>query len=676
MADQVPIELPSADDLQRQNAALDGQIKQLVRTEKRLYRIQKDLDRQMQRVDSLNRLALNLSLTFDAERILAGALESLAATLYFDLGAGLIAEGEDRLRVCAWVGLSEAQAKTKGGRRADAAAFCSWTAPLLFDSANPPDLPPDVPALLDELLQEEETDRAIVLILPLRLPKDNCLVGLLLLCCCDISVISVHSRLVSKQDLPFVSLVRAHIEAALEKAFLYKDLTDLTRNLEEKVKERTAQLEYYAARDPLTDLYNHRIFWELLEYEVMRSDRHGRPFGLLVIDIDNFKAINDSYGHERGDRCLVELAEKMRRCLRVEDVLARYGGDEFAVIMTEADTGQSYSVAQRLLRTMSLEPIDLGGGESVPLSLSIGLATFPEHARNARELFLLADNAVYRAKREGKHTVCIPRHDDLADSAFNDGDKLLLAAGGNPSELLVPFFQPVLDLRDGSIAAYEVLMRILVDGQMLEAAEFVHQAERLGIINRLDNALQRKVFERLAQERFAGMIFLNLSPRALMIKEFTESVLVQVRKFGIAPERIVFEITERETVKNLELIETFVHQLRSEGFRFAVDDFGSGYSSLHYIKKFSVDLLKIDGEFIRGMLENNVDRAFVHSIVALARDLKIRTVAECVENEDILRAVGVMGVDYAQGHHVGKPCPDLADAAARPVGPATGRRRL
>lgn len=675
MAGQIRIDPPQDNDLRRQNTALDEQVKQLVRTEKRLYRIQKDLDRQVFRVDSLNRLALAQSLTFDAQQILLGALESLAATLYFDRGAGLLADGDGVLRVRTWIGLEAEQANTIDGRGLGAAAFFSQTPPLLFDSACPPNLPPDVPALLDALLRNEGTGRAIVLALPLRLPKDGRPVGLLLLCCCDIAVISIHTRPVSEQDLPFVGLVRAHIEAALEKAFLYQGLTDVTHNLERKVQERTAQLEYYASRDPLTNFYNHRIFWELLEYEIKRSTRHGRPFGLFVIDIDNFKTINDSFGHERGDRCLVALAEKMRQTLRAEDIVARYGGDEFTVILAEAGTEQSYSVAQRLLGAISIEPFDLGGGALVPVSLSIGMATYPDHACNARELFVQADNAVYRAKHEGKNAVYFPTEEDLSKHVVNAGDRMLLAVGSNPSELLTPFFQPVLDLRDGTVAAYEVLMRILVDGQPLPAADFVHQAERLGIINRLDDALRKKVFERLARERYAGMIFLNLSPRALMVKEFAESVMAQVRALDIAPERIVFEITERETVKNLTLIETFVHQLRSEGFRFAVDDFGSGYSSLHYIKKFSVDLVKIDGEFVRGILDSKVDRAFVHSIVALARDLGIKTVAEYVENEEILAAVGAMGVDYAQGYYVGRPGPDLAGASCRALDPANYRRR-
>ena len=153
------------------------------------------------------------------------------------------------------------------------------------------------------------------------------------------------------------------------------------------------------------------------------------------------------------------------------------------------------------------------------------------------------------------------------------------------------------------------------------------------------------------------MIFLNLSPRALMIKEFTESVLVQVRKFGIAPERIVFEITERETVKNLELIETFVHQLRSEGFRFAVDDFGSGYSSLHYIKKFSVDLLKIDGEFIRDIAVNPVNQLVINAIVGIAQGMRKKTIAEFVGDANSTQLLRTSGVDYAQGYYIGLPRP-------------------
>lgn len=422
----------------------------------------------------------------------------------------------------------------------------------------------------------------------------------------------------------------------------------------------TRELEYYATRDPLTDLYNQRVFWELLEYEVGRAERHGYRFALMVVDLDNFKSINDAYGHAFGDLFLQEVARTLRRELRAGDILARYGGDEFALILPETGVEQAYAVGERLLAAVGRLSLGAPDGSPVRTTASVGVAVLPDHARNGRDLFLMADNMMYRAKALGKGGVAVPSPDDVVAVWRSVGEKTMLIMRALEEGNIVPHFQPILDLRTGAVAGHEALMRIPVAEGLMAAAEFVELAGTLGVMNRLDYVLMDRVFSQAAAAGYRGLIFLNISPKALIMREFIPTVKRMVERYGIAPAQVVFEITERETVRNLSLLERFVVDLKLEGFQFAIDDFGSGFSSFQYIKRFPVDFVKIEGDFVRGMVApGGVDRAVVLSVVALARALGIRTVAECVESAEVMEAARAAGVDLAQGFHVGAPAPAL-----------------
>jgi EAL domain-containing protein (putative c-di-GMP-specific phosphodiesterase class I) len=198
-------------------------------------------------------------------------------------------------------------------------------------------------------------------------------------------------------------------------------------------------------------------------------------------------------------------------------------------------------------------------------------------------------------------------------------------------------------------------MRIQLDDQIVTANDFIEEAESMGIAHKMDYQLIEKAFIEVRRQGYEGMLFVNLSPKALIVGEFASHVSRLAGQYGIAPSRIVFEITERETVRNLTLLEKFVLDAKVQGFSFAIDDFGSGYSSFQYIKCFPVDYIKIEGEFIRNMLHDETYLAFIKSIVTLAKELKIKTVAEFVEDEEILKAVGALGIDYAQGYHISRP---------------------
>ena len=421
----------------------------------------------------------------------------------------------------------------------------------------------------------------------------------------------------------------------------------------------TRDLEYYATRDPLTDLYNQRVFWEMFNYEVDRATRHDYSFGLLVIDLDNFKAINDSYGHQVGDRYLQALAAAVRSVLRKDDIFARYGGDEFTVLMPDTDLKGTAHTANRILGAISQMALPQADGEPIRASASIGLAVFPTHAREAKDLFLFADTLMYKAKAEGKNRVVIPSDEDVAEAFRDLSQRSILVLNAIETRQVQPFFQPILAVDGHRIAAYECLCRLPHEGGYLPADQFIELAEKMGVIHRIDTIIIERALEELALTRFDGMIFFNLSPKALMLHDFLPRLRGIIERSGIPHERIVLEITERDSVRNFETLERLLTDLRGAGFKLALDDFGSGFSSFHYLRRFPIDFLKIEGDFIVNLVNDPRDQAFVQSMCALARRLGIRVVAEFVESRETLDLLREMGVDLAQGYHIGRPGPAI-----------------
>lgn len=430
----------------------------------------------------------------------------------------------------------------------------------------------------------------------------------------------------------------------------------------------TKDLEHYATRDPLTDLFNQRMFWELLGYEVGRARRHKQTFAVMVLDLDNFKTINDRFGHHFGDAFLQKFAQVLHQAVRNGDIIARYGGDEFCFILPDASDTQAHLVAQRIFDLLEHFWMDTPDGNRVRATTSIGIAVSPKHGDNPKDLFLVADNMMYKAKNSGKNAIAIPSEEEMAEVFRKQGEKALMIQNALDQQRIVPYFQPICHAATGEIVIHELLMRIQQDdGRMVVANEFIAEAEQMGIAHKMDYQLIEKAFAQVKRQNYEGMLFVNLSPKALIVGEFAAHVNRMAADYGIAPTRIVFEITERETVRNLTLLEKFVADAKLQGFSFAIDDFGSGYSSFQYIKCFPVDYIKIEGEFIRNMLRDEVYLAFVKSIVTLAKELKIKTIAEFVEDAETFAAVTALGIDYAQGYHIFRPHAEIQMAALEQV---------
>ncbi len=422
------------------------------------------------------------------------------------------------------------------------------------------------------------------------------------------------------------------------------------------IHKYTQDLEYYAARDPLTDLFNQRVFNDMMAYEIKRAAKHEYPFALMVIDCDNFKPINDNFGHAFGDKFLQTVANILEEEKRDEDIVARYGGDEFTIILPECDENGALTVANRISKRIESEKLIAPDGSRVGITISVGICVYPTHTLSQKDMFVIADSMMYQAKEEGKNSIKIPNERDISNILKTNQEKSSLLIKAIENDEIHPYFQPIKPANSkNNLVIHELLMRINQDGRVVSAFEFIEIAEARGLINTMDLMVIEKAFKEIQRTQYEGILFINLSPKSLIVGDFINKINSFVNKYNIQREKIVFEITERETVKNFSLLEKFVHNLKSDGYKFAIDDFGSGFSSFHYIKKFPIDYVKIDGDFIININKDEKDRAFVNSIVTLAKELKIHTIAEFVENQEIVEILDELEIDYYQGYHIGKP---------------------
>ena len=394
----------------------------------------------------------------------------------------------------------------------------------------------------------------------------------------------------------------------------------------------------------------------MMAYEIKRAERHKYSFALMVIDCDNFKPINDNFGHAFGDKFLQTIADILEEEKRDEDIAARYGGDEFTLILPECDENGAMTVANRISKRIESEKLIAPDGTKVGITISIGICVYPQHTMSQKDMFVIADSMMYQAKEEGKNSIKLPEQEDVSEILKRNQEKSALLIKAIENDQIVPYFQPIKPAsKDNDIVIHELLMRINQDGRIVSAFEFIEIAEARGLINTMDLMVIEKAFRKIKETGYDGVLFINLSPKSLIMGDFINKINHFADKYNIKRENVVFEITERETVKNFSLLEKFVHNLKSEGFKFAIDDFGAGFSSFHYIKKFPIDYVKIDGEFIINIDKDEKDRAFVNSIITLAKELKVQTIAEFVESEEAVQILTNLEIDYCQGYHIGKP---------------------
>jgi len=447
-----------------------------------------------------------------------------------------------------------------------------------------------------------------------------------------------------------------HIEGQLEGAVIaFRDISERHALQQE--------LLWQANHDPLTKLYNRRYFEQQLEEEVLRCRRGGLA-ALLYLDLDRFKYINDIAGHAAGDQLLVEIGQQMRQRLRDADLLARLGGDEFALILRNIDPDQVMQVAESF-RELLENYTFFYGGNPYRVYGSIGVALVSAGTTTAGEALANADIACHLAKNKGRNQTHIYEANSDAKQNMNlDLGWSSRLQQALTSDRFLLYFQPIVPLqRNGTgfeeILQGEVLIRLAdpVTGIITPNA-FLPTAERFGLMPQIDLWVARRAIEQLAVLAKAGRqacLAVNLSGHTLGDERLVPEVKRLLREHQVDPRSLSFEITETNAIANLDAAQRLIGELRELGCRFALDDFGSGFSSFHHLKHLPVDVVKIDGQFVRGMVNDPADRAIVESINDIAHSFGKRTVAEFVENHEILAMLQACGVDYAQGYHISPP---------------------
>ncbi len=424
----------------------------------------------------------------------------------------------------------------------------------------------------------------------------------------------------------------------------------------EDLEKAQASIRFLSEYDPFTMLYNRKSFEKILEEEIERSDRSGEPLCLLFVDVDNFKVINDTYGYHVGDMVLRHVAEVLKRRIRKLDTAGRLGGDEFGIILPKANKTVVEYIADRIRQQVVNTPLIIGDTE-IRVSLSVGIVCYPIDVKTKEEMLSLGEALMHAIKREGKGRIrMVEESVRELYTAFRRVEREILESFEKGS--IEVFMQDIVNLNTERVEGFEALMRLRIKDDILPAGRFIHIAEHMGIVQKLDLLMVEEVFKKLSSINSHGsiLIFLNLSPQDLR-EEFIEDVIGRAKTHGVNAQHIVFEITEREAIQDIGRMNTFIKRLKEVGFKFAIDDFGSGYASFLYLKYLPVDFLKIEGEFIKSMRKSHIDRIFVKSMVDVAKGLGIKTIAEYVEDAQTLEILLDLGVDYAQGYYIGKPGP-------------------
>ena len=432
--------------------------------------------------------------------------------------------------------------------------------------------------------------------------------------------------------------------------WIYEDITH--------ERQTAQQLIYLAEHDALTGLYNRHRFQEHLDRMISTSARSGARFGLLYFDLDEFKTINDTFGHRAGDTVLVRAAGEVASLVRGGEMFARVGGDEFAVLVEMVHGNEPEHLAERIVHAISAIPFRFRGS-NLRLTASIGIAQFPRHGDNAEDLVAHADTAMYQAKGSGKNTWAI------YDASRNTTEGMLARmtwssriAQALEQDGLELHFQGIYHTRDGSLSHLEALVRMkdpLEAGRLIMPGQFIPIAEKTGQILEIDRWVIRRSIQTLAHHPDLAALAVNISGRSFDEPDLPRYIHEQLERQGVAPRRLIIELTETAAVSEMQDAQRFIEALQQTGCLICLDDFGSGFSTFAYLKYLDAQILKIDGMFIRDLPNNRDNQTFVKAMIDVARGLGKLTVAEFVEDATTLEMLASFGVDMAQGYHLDRP---------------------
>jgi diguanylate cyclase (GGDEF)-like protein len=437
------------------------------------------------------------------------------------------------------------------------------------------------------------------------------------------------------------------------------------RNLILQLEEEKRRAFDLASHDHLTGLPNRRMFHELGVSHLSRAKRSRQHYGLMFIDLDRFKTVNDALGHHVGDLLLQTVATRLRSALRESDVIARLGGDEFVVLLTGLEkVGDMADIAAKIVALVSNPCNDLDGHD-VQVSPSIGIAVFPQDGHNVETLSRHADAAMYQSKRagRGRYTFYDAALNPVSDRLFDLEQRLPRAIAEGE---LVLHFQPKVRLSDYSIAGFEALVRWQhPEYGLIHPGEFIPLAEENGLIVDLGDWVMDACCRQLASWRAEGLqpvpLAINVSARQLRDEKLSERFAACLASHGVSGDLLEVEITESSLVESVEIAGRVLEALERTGMRIALDDFGNGFSSLAYIRTLPIHVIKIDRSFINNIRNSHDDEVIVASIVTLAHNLGMRVIAEGVELLEQLIHLKIIGCDEVQGYFLSRPLP--ADAS-------------
>ena len=437
----------------------------------------------------------------------------------------------------------------------------------------------------------------------------------------------------------------------------FSTLTVCLDNITERRKSQ-AQLKYLAMHDSLTGLNNRHHFETTLEQLSKDASLSKRQHGLVYLDLDHFKVINDTFGHQKGDEVLREMSTMLARRVRSPDILCRLGGDEFAVLLRNVTAQAAQDFAREIQKTIGEFSFQLQE-QRINLGCSIGVTVIDGSAHTAEEHFMRADIALYVAKGRGRNLI------HLYDPKDNESDELRLRINVSQKirkaiseDRMVLYFQPIYDVNKDKISYYESLIRLCEpDGTIVGPAEFIPALEAAGEMHLLDRWIIKLATRTLKDHPELNHIAINLSAQAFKDETLVPTILESLKNTGVNPKRLTFELTESASLFNLNITQRVIAELHRLGCSFSVDDFGSGFSSFAYLKDLPADYIKLDGSFIKNLHKDSIDQALVKAMIQVIQALGKKAVAEYVENQEILDILKKMGIDFVQGYHIGRPIP-------------------
>ncbi len=431
------------------------------------------------------------------------------------------------------------------------------------------------------------------------------------------------------------------------------DITDL--------KQHQYELQHQANHDNLTNLPNRSLLVDRLKQETRRSARTNQSLALLSINLDNFKIVNDSYGHKVGDKLLQQAAVRLRSCIRESDTLARLSADEFSIILCDITNEEDCSIVADKINSSFKDPFVIDEHESF-VGASIGITLYPNDSDNINTLIRNADIALYRTKEFEQNTFCFFKEEMDKEVTYklnlcNDLRKAV------DREEFTLYYQPIIDLKTGQISSAEALVRwIHPQRGFIPPDEFISIAEHNGIIGPIGEWVLQTACTTAAKwseiTPNPPRISVNLSVRQLQLGLTKEKVENIISLSKLDPKQLIFEITESLVINDADQAIAWMESVKQLGATFSIDDFGTGYSSLSYLKKLPVDILKIDREFINDVISDAEDSSLVKTIIAIGKNLNLKIVAEGVEQEDQLNYLNTLECDYIQGYYFSKPLPE------------------